>query len=250
MPLTMSQRKAVTRQVTGRYRHACKKDKAVILDEFCQLTGYNRSYASRMLRAGPAPPAKKKPKRRQSRLYDADIFPPLRKIWAILEGACGKRVAPVMERTLLALERHHELTLSPQVRAKLLSASASTIDRLLAPERAKLLFKGRSGTRPGLLRSQIPVRTFADWDDARPGFLEVDLVGHEGGNPSGDFCQTLDVTDVATGWTETRAVKNKARVWVMEALGAHLRSPALQDPRDRLGQRRRVHQPPPGRLLR
>jgi hypothetical protein len=71
-----------------------------------------------------------------------------------------------------------------------------------------------------LLRSQIPVRTFADWDEARPGFLEIDLVAHCGGNGGGEYCQTLDVTDVATGWTETRAVRNKAQVWVFAALKA------------------------------
>ncbi len=73
--------------------------------------------------------------------------------------------------------------------------SASTVDRLLAPERKKLQLKGRSGTKPGsLLKHKIPTRTFADWDNARPGFLQIDLVGHEGGNARGDFCQTLDAT--------------------------------------------------------
>jgi integrase-like protein len=79
--------------------------------------------------------------------------------------------------------------------------------------------KGRSGTKPGsLLRAQIPIRTFAEWDEARPGFLEVDLVAHDGGDPRGEFCQTLTLTDVATGWTEVRALRNKAQRWVHEAL--------------------------------
>ena len=78
-------------------------------------------------------------------------------------------------------------------------------------ERKRLELKSRSKTRPGsLLKHQIPIRTFSDWDDCRPGFLEIDLVGHDGGNVSGDYCQSLDATDVATGWTEVRAVKNKA----------------------------------------
>jgi hypothetical protein len=218
VPLTMAEKRAVTKQLTGRYRKARKKEKAAILDEFCMLTGYNRSYASRLLRAGP-PPAPAKRSRKRSRRYDGEFLSALRKVWATLDSACGKRVAAVMRATVEALERHSELTLSADVRAKLLSISAATIDRLLARDRAKLELKGRTGTRPGgLLRSQIPVRTFADWDDARPGFLEIDLVGHDGGNGSGDYCQTLDVTDVSTGWTETRAVKNKAQVWVFAAL--------------------------------
>jgi hypothetical protein len=108
---------------------------------------------------------------------------------------------------------------SAQTRGKLLSVSAATIDRMLASERARLQVKGRSGTAPGsILRRQIPIRTFADWDDAAPGFLEVDLVAHDGGSPSGEFCQSLDVVCVATGWTEVRALKNKAQRWCFEAL--------------------------------
>jgi hypothetical protein len=82
-----------------------------------------------------------------------------------------------------------------------------------------LSLKGRSGTKPGgLLKHQIPIRTFADWDEDRPGFTEIDLVGHEGGNPRGEFAQTLTVTDIATGWTENEAVRNKAQVRVFAAI--------------------------------
>lgn len=81
--------------------------------------------------------------------------------------------------------------------------SSATIDRALAPDRRRLQVRGRSGTKPGsILKRQIPIRTFAEWDDARPGFCEVDLVAHDGGSPWGEFCQTLDLTCVATGWTE------------------------------------------------
>jgi len=97
--------------------------------------------------------------------------------------------------------------------------SAATIDRRLAPDRAKLQVRGRSHTKPGsLLKDSIPMRTWADWDDAVPGFVEIDLVGHEGGNPSGEHAYTLTVTDIATGWTENRSVRNKAQRWVFAAL--------------------------------
>ncbi len=97
--------------------------------------------------------------------------------------------------------------------------SAATIDRRLAGHRAKMMPRGRAHTKPGsLLKSQIPVRTWADWDDAVPGFVEIDLVGLEGGNASGEFCFTLTVTDIATGWTGNRSVRNKAQRWVFEAL--------------------------------
>src|ERR1700729_4471705 len=100
------------------------------------------------------------------------------------------------------LRRDGEITMTDAEAALLVSMSAASIDRHLALERAKLFARGRSHTKPGtLLKSQIPIRTWSEWDDACPGFVEIDLVGHEGGNPFGEFCFTLTVTDVATGWT-------------------------------------------------
>lgn len=90
---------------------------------------------------------------------------------------------------------------------------------MLAPERAKLRMQGRSGTKPGsILRRQIPIRTFSDWDDAQLGFCEIDLVSHDGGDATGEFCFTLTLTCMATGWSETRALRNKAQRWVHEGL--------------------------------
>jgi hypothetical protein len=93
------------------------------------------------------------------------------------------------------------------------------MDRRLAPARATLAVRGRSHTKPGsLLKDSIPIRTWAQWDDAVPGFVEIDLVGHEGGNALGEHAYTLTVTDIATGWTENRSLQNKAQKWVIEAL--------------------------------
>lgn len=219
MPLTMAEKHAVTRKLAEEYRRAAKRRKGEILDTLCTITGYSRDHAARLLRAGP--PGRAVPRRRRvrPRTYDAEVLFALRKVWATLDGLCGKRLVAVMEQTILAMERFGELTISPPVRGKLLSVSAATVDRLLAPDRAKLALKGRAGTKPGtLLKHQIPIKTFAEWDDARPGFVEIDLVGHEGGVLRGEYCQTLDVTDVATGWTETRAVRNKAQMHVFAAI--------------------------------
>jgi hypothetical protein len=144
---------------------------------------------------------------------------PLRLIWAVLDFPCGKRLAPAMVAMVESLERHRELDIDARVRVALLSISAATIDRRLAKDRQRLQIKGRTGTKPGsLLKGSIPIRTFADWDDTTAGFAQVDLVGHDGGNSAGFFAQTLTLTDVATGWTEPRALRNKARRWVIEAI--------------------------------
>jgi hypothetical protein len=219
MGLTMSQRRAVTKATAIRYRSASKKDKATILAELCALTGWHRDHARKALRRalGPKPVARQRKPRPP--VYGEDVMAPLRKIWAVMDAPTGKRLAPFLGEMVAVLERAGELDLEPEVRAKLVAMSAATIDRRLATERKKMQLKGRSGTKPGsLLKSQIPIRTWADWDENKPGFVEIDLVGHEGGNPRGDFCQTLNVVDIATTWTEPRAVKNKAQKWVFAAL--------------------------------
>ena len=137
----------------------------------------------------------------------------------MLDYVSGRRLAAALPDLIESLERHGERVAEPAVRRRLLQISASTIDRLLSEDKRRMRLKGRGGTKPGtLLRQQVPIRTFAQWDEACPGFVEVDLVGHEGGLGRGDYAQTLDVTDVHSGWTELAAVRNKAQVWVFEAL--------------------------------
>lgn len=222
VPLNLRERQAVVRELARQYQRAGKRVKGQLLDQLQMLTGFNRSYAARVLRT--ARPADKQRNRRRpgsgrKRQYDDAVLYALKLIWAILDFPAGKRLAPFLPEIVPILEQHREIKLLPEVRAKLFAISAATIDRLLISERKQLQLKGRSGTKPGsLLKNAIPIKTFADWDDARPGFIEVDLVAHDGGSSRGDYAQTLDAVDVATGWTETRAVKNKAQCWVFEAL--------------------------------
>jgi hypothetical protein len=216
--LSMVERKAVTKQMAKRYVRASRIEKGQMLDELCALTGWSRRHARRAL-AGALHAPVEPVRRPRQRIYGEEVLVPLRIVWATLGGPSGKRLAPFMSEAVQALERHGELSLGPQVRAKLLRMSSATIDRALAPERARLQVRGRSGTKPGsILKRQIPIRTFAQWDELRPGFCEVDLVAHDGGSPYGEFCQTLDLTCVATGWTEPRALQNKAQRWVHEAI--------------------------------
>jgi hypothetical protein len=85
--------------------------------------------------------------------------------------------------------------------------------------RARLVPRGRCHTKPGtLLKSQIPIWTWAEWSENRPGFVKINLVGHEVGNSTGEFCFTLTATDIATGWTINRSAKNKAAIWVFKAI--------------------------------
>lgn len=234
MGLTMREKKALTKEVANRYRKTRKKEKGKILDEFVQTTGYNRDYASWILsnwgreigrslknwdKIVLVKDPKLKKKRMKPRVYDQAVLAVIKKIWKILNYPCGKRFAPFLPEIILSLEKHGEIAIDPAVRRKVLKVSAATIDRLLADERKKWQVKGRPTTKPGtLLKSQIPVRTFSDWNENKPGFIEVDLVGHDGGHLDDFYIQTLTATDIHTGWTETEAIKNKARVWVFQGL--------------------------------
>ena len=228
--LNMAERRVLVKVFAAEYSKVRKKQKGTILDQFVEATDYERHYAARLSRGhgrrvGVAPGVIVKGdvgcriRRRRRRIYGEDVKRVLIRLWKLLDYLCGKRLVAALSETIEALERHGELKLTQELRRQLLSVRAATIDRLLASEKRKLQLKGRSRTKPGsLLRQQIPIRTFSDWDEARPGFVEVDLVAHEGGKASGDYAQTLDLTDVSTGWTELVAVRNKAQVWVFEAL--------------------------------
>lgn len=234
MGLKMKVKKSLIGETAKTYQKSTKKRKGEILNTFIAQTGYHRKYAITVLKnwgkavyvklngrpikliAGES--QKKKP-RKKNKIYDPAVQKDLKKIWYILDCMCGKRMAPAIQYMLPILEKFDEIRPDDTVRAKLIKISPATIDRLLADEKKKLGARIKSRTKPGtLLKNQIPIRTFSDWYENRPGFIEIDLCAHCGGNASGDFAYTLTATDVCTGWTEMLAVRNKAQKWVFEAL--------------------------------
>ena len=227
----MKERRRLAEATAGRYRQARKRDKGTILNEFVESTGFARSYAALVLRnQGRVVAVEKKLRvrgdvgarlRRPGRgpTYDEATVKALVQVWRLMDYICGKRLAPVLGEIVERLQRHNELRCDTATAKKLALMSAATIDRLLRPQREKYQVRGRGHTRPGtLLKHQIPMRTFSEWDDQRPGFLEIDLVGHDGGVIDSHHAFTLNAVDIASGWNSSVAIKNKAQVWILEGI--------------------------------
>jgi len=206
----------LVKAIHPRYLQADKAEKGRILDEFVAAIGCHRKHAIRRLRQGI--PECRRERRGRKRIYTGDVVGHLARIWKICGHICGKRLQPFLPEMVAVLERHDELVIDAESKALLLQMSAATIDRLLARYR-KQKGRGLSTTKPGtLLKDAVPVRTFADWNDALPGFVEIDLVAHCADSAHGQYLQTLTAVDITTGWTECLALKHRSQENVSVAI--------------------------------
>ncbi|MGF6478228.1 integrase catalytic domain-containing protein [Paraburkholderia sp. JPY419] len=212
----MTTRRELTEAVGERYRRSDRNDKREILDEFVRVTGYHRKHAIRVLRREPAASRKKPgPQRR----YDDVVRSALITLWEAADRICGKRLKALVPTLIDAMTRQGHLSLSKEVRQRLNQISAATIDRLLRDVREQA-FAGqrrRAGGIGNAIRRAVPIRTFSDWNNPLPGYLEVDFVEHCGGTKiDGDFVHSLVMTDIATGWTECLAMPYRTGALVLE----------------------------------
>jgi len=203
-------------QIAPRYREASSALKEFILDEFVAATGYARKYAIRLLNH-PAD-LQLTITRPRAPYYGPEVQQALHLAWTAANHICAKRLVPFLPTLIASLEQHGHLHLSEGHRAQVLSMSPATADRLLQPYR-KQERHGTATTRSGtLLKKQIPIRTFQEWNDIKPGFLEADLVAHCGTHADGSFLYTLTLTDIATGWTECLPLLGRTQEAVVTAL--------------------------------
>lgn len=217
-------KKELFEAVRNRYRSSSKRDKARILDEFTAVSGYHRKHVTRLLGAKgwPVEAAGKEAsitRRTGQRIYDEAVKESLIVIWEAGDRICGKRLKAILPQLVKSLERHGHLELDPEVKRRLLLASAATIDRLLAPIRSQ----SKSRRRRKIIKKvskNIPVRTFADWKEPPPGYLEIDFVAHSGGCMANSFLHTLVATDVCSGWTECLPLLVREQSLVVEGLEA------------------------------
>jgi hypothetical protein len=205
-------------QIRERYKSANKKDKNKILDEFCQVCGYNRKYAIRLLNSKEINKPKAERSGRPKQYHSPIIIHFLKILLRLTNLICSKRLKEAIPLWIIPFEKSYCMNISPIDRNKLLNISASTIDRLIGKERRKLGKLGLSTTKPGsLIKKQVPIKT-NQWDESRPGFIEADTVAHCGSSVSGSFVYSVNLVDIATGWIETRAIWGKGQKSTFEAI--------------------------------
>jgi transposase InsO family protein len=203
------------RAIYERYRTAGRKSKKVILSEFCANTGYNRKYAIRLLN-GPRPEKRRRPPRRRGLSYGQETLAVLTAVWEAAGYPWSVRLKALLPSWMPRIRKRFRLRL--EVEQQLLKISARQIDRRLKAAKTQQRRRIYGRTKPGyLLKHHIPVKTDR-WDVQSPGFTEVDLVSHSGNSASGEFGHTLNVTDIHTTWTESRAVLGRGEEAVQRAL--------------------------------
>lgn len=219
--MTRTSKEELFRKVKQRYLEAGYKTKGLILDEFCTNTGYHRKHAIRILSTRYKRVSSEQRKKRPY-VYSPQLFQLVIKIWELLEYPCGKRLQPQLLPLAQVLERTKEInSLTEMEKKQLACISSHTLDNRLKRERvSRRLKRNRGTTRHGsLLKSQIPIR-ITNWDTRRIGFVEMDTVAHNGGNPSGEFVYSLDMVKIATGWSEQYAVLGKGETEIVNAITA------------------------------
>lgn len=210
-------RRELVQQMASRYQEASRARKTLVLDEFVATTRYVRKYAIHLLNH----PGLMEPRTRRVRLphYGPEVQQALHLMWKAANQICAKRLIPFLPTLIGALEQHGHLHITEECRNQLLSMSATMADRLLRSSRRHGP-RGVSTTRAGtLLKHHIPIRTFQDWNETQPGFLEADLEAHCGIQAEGGYLYTLTLTDIATGWTECLSLLYRGRETVLAAIG-------------------------------
>ncbi len=216
--MSVTSRRELLAAVAPRYRLAQGEERGRILEEFVASTGYHRKYALSLLNH-PISKGTARKQRTRPRQYVFAVQQALVTCWRAANGICSKRLVPYLPELVRVLEQHGELHLEAATKTRLLVLSPATADRLLHAERKLAKPHGLGTTKPGtLLKSAIPIRTFAEWDEAQPGFTEIDLVVHCGTTTRGEYLHSLTMTDIATGWTECVALRNRGQQAVFQAL--------------------------------
>ncbi len=211
-----SSRKDYLKGIHPRYRQASAVEKRHILGEFCANCGYHRKYAIRLLNGPPPGPRPVQARRPRSVTYGQQVISVLKAVWEAADYPWSVRLKALLPGWMPWIRRRFRLT--PKLEQQLLQISPRSMDYRLGPHKRVQQRRLYGRTKPGtLLKHHIPLKTDR-WDVERPGFTEIDLVSHSGSSASGDCCHSLNLTDIHSTWTETRAVLGKGQEGVRQAL--------------------------------
>jgi hypothetical protein len=201
--------------IYARYRRAAPTEKSRILDECCQVCGYHRKYAIRLLN-GPPPTRPPRGRRRRPARYSAQALAILTSVWEAAGYPWSVRLKALLPLWLPWIRPRFRLT--PSLERQVLTISARQLDRRLQAKKRQIRRRLYGRTKPGtLLKHHIPIKT-DHWDVTQPGYAEIDLVSHSGDCADGEFVYSLTLTDIHTTWTEARAVLGKGATGIEAAL--------------------------------
>jgi len=217
--MSLKSKRELLEAIRPRYLKAEKVEKQKMLDEFTSATGYHRKHAIRVLKNRVQGQNRLKGKTKTYKtIYRGEVVQVLEQIWEIYGRICSKRLQPFLPEAIKVLERCQEIELSQETKELLLKISSASIDRCLRPVRIKSPH-GLSTTKPGsLLKKSIAIRTFTEWSEERPGFMEIDLVAHCGNTTEGQYLNTLTCTDLCTGWMALTALPRRTQQAVCDAI--------------------------------
>ncbi len=216
--MDMHSRNEYLKVLRERYLKArTRKEKSLILDEYCSNTGQARKYLIRKIQPGVDLMPRQRKKRQET--YDGEVRAALARVWEIFDYPCGQRLKPVLQTEVERLRRLGELKIPDDVALKLRGISSATIDRKLAHQREVAhLLRSRGGPKPGsILKQKIPIR-LTEWDTSKVGYVEMDLVVHCGSSTLGEYINTLSTTEVSSGWWEGEAIMSKSQEYTFQAL--------------------------------
>ncbi len=213
--MSVNERRKYLKLVAPRYAKAGRVERSALLTEMAAVTGLHRKSLLRLMHGPTLERASKRPRLRRRR-YGAAVADAVRLVWESLDYVCAERLTPALLPTAQQLARWEELALTAGTEERLATISRATVQRLLQRfQRDTPKLPRRKPQPPNRLLRQVPMERLS-WATQAPGSFETDLVHHSGPVTAGEYVHTLQLVDIATGWSERVAVLGRSQAAMVE----------------------------------